>query len=135
MVDLISGYEEDGAALNGDFGVSPVAISDYFKDNNYDVTVLMSRNKTEINALGENSETVIVTAYNNQKDIMAQVHTVSITKDENDKYFVHNSYTLDSHNNYVSKGKDKSGNGFDTLQDAIEGMSSDAAVISVIGLS
>lgn len=130
MVNLISGYERDGAALNGDFGVSPVAIEDYFKNRGYDVSITTSKEIDTINNIGVKSDTVIVTAYNDQHDITAQVHTVSITKEADGKYCIHNSYYYDKHNGtYVSR------RGFDTLQNAINGMSSDASVISVIGIS
>lgn len=130
MVDLISSYERDGAALNGDFGVAPVAIADYFKNCDYDVSMTTSKDKNTINKIGEKSDTIIVTVYNNQQDITAQVHTLSITKEANGKYSVHNSYNYDD-----KKSKYTSQGGYNTLQDAINGTSTDALAISIIGIS
>lgn len=130
MVELISHFERDGSALNGNIGVSPVAIADFFKNSGYDVTMITDKDKSIINHLGQRNDTTIVTVYNNQQDITAQVHTVSITKEKDGKYFIHNSYHYDTHKSaYVSRG------GYDTLQDAIDGISLDASVISVIGIS
>ena len=121
MVDLISSYERDGAVINGEFGTAPGAIEDYFKKNDYDVLMTASKDKNTINNLGEKSDTIIVTAYNNQQKITSQIHTVSITKEKDGTYSVHNTY------NYNKDEKDfVSRDGFFTLQDAINGMASDA---------
>ena len=129
MVELISNFEKEGATLSGNFGVSPVAIADLFKRGGYDVTMITDKDKNIINHLGQKSDTVIMTAYNNGQDITAQVHTVSISKEEEGKYFIHNSYHYNTNKSaYVSLG------GYDTLQDAIDGMSSNASVICVIGI-
>ncbi len=129
MVTLISNYEGDGAALNGNIGVSPNAIADFFKNSGYHVSLLTEKDRNIINNLGKRSDTTIVTVYNNQKDITAQVHTVSITREEDEKFSIHNSYHYNTRKGaYVSRG------GYDTLQDAIDGISSNTSVISVIGI-
>lgn len=79
--------------------------------------------------IGESSDTVIVTAYNNEKNIMAQVHTVSITKEKGGTYSIHNAY-------HRVNGKYAAKEGYRTLQDAVHAMSNSApASISVIGIS
>ena len=135
MVNLISHYEADGAALNGDFGVSPTAIFDYFENRGYDVSITYSKDKAVINSLGENSDTIIATVYNDRKNIMKEVHTVCITKDADKKYFIHNSYVKDGRNVYVRKGKCGKGEGFDTVQEAAVNVSPDSSIICVIGIS
>lgn len=134
MVDLISMYEREGAALGGVFGTSPYAIEKYFEENGYEVLSTRSRGEDVINIIGINSDTVIVTAYNSETDIMRQVHTVSITKNGNGKYAVHNAYVTDNSGKYVVK--DNNGNGYDTLQEAINNISyNNPACINVIGIS
>lgn len=72
---------------------------------------------------------MIVNAYNNKNDIMAMIHTVSITKDEEGTYSVHNAFHIEG-NHYAAN------NGFGTLQEAIDAISDDdPSSIDVIGIS
>ena len=129
MADMISRYERKGAALNGEIGTSPKEIADYFKESGYEVIFSDSRNAKIVNEIGEKSDTVIVTAYNNRMDIMGKIHTVSVTKDEAGTYEVHNAYAYNrSTESYVAKG------GYGTLQDAVMNMASAPAVICIIGI-
>ena len=127
MVSLISGYERDGAALNGEFGVAPRAIADYFIKEGYSVDMTVSTDAATINKLGENSNVVIATVYNNQNDITQMVHTVCITKTDEGKYVVHNAYKQDKKGNYVETEAA-------TFEKAIQCIGSDPAAISVIGI-
>lgn len=129
MVDLIARYERKGVALNGAIGTSPKEIITYFQENGYKVIMTESTAPKLINQIGRTSDTIIVTAYNNRNDITGMIHTVSVTKEENGTYTLHNAYVYrqDSHS-YVAKG------GYHTLQEAIENMSSAPAVICVIGI-
>ena len=130
MVDLISYYERDGAVLGGAWGVSPDAIEDYFIGQGYSVTSTNENAPITINMIGEQYETVIVTAYNDANDITRQVHTVSITKETNGTYTVHNAFQKDTNGKYVSK------DGYLTLQEAIDNISSKQPLaINVIGIS
>lgn len=133
LVELISRYERNGAVLKGDFGISPVAIADYFRENGYRTDVVCGKEKDSIDRLGADSATVIVTVYNDRRNIMAGMHTVNITKDSHNKYFIHNAYTKNKDNIYVSK--DNEGSGFDTLQDAVDSISCDPALLYAIGIS
>jgi len=129
MVNLISYFEENGAMLNGDFGVAPMEIEKYFKNNGYNVTSTSSTNEDRINNLGTNSETVIVTVYNDQNDIMRQVHTVCVTKDASGYYTIHNAYKMNAANKYIEMG------GYNTLSDAISAISTDPKSIYTIGIN
>lgn len=129
VVDLIAMYEADGAVFGGKFGTSPYAVEDYFRDQGYDVMTTASQDTAEINKIGEYCDTVIVNAYNNKNDITDMIHTVSITKDEEGTYSVHNGYHKDRKNNYVVNG------GYGTLQEAIDAISTDPSSIDVIGIS
>ncbi len=132
MVNLISHFERDGAVLNGDFGVSPLAVYRYFVDRGYDVVMTARRDANIINDLGDKSDTVIVTVYNNQNDITDMVHTVSVTKREDGKYEVHNTNFKNENGQYAVR--DNNGLGYDTVQDAIDDSSQDPAVLCVIGI-
>lgn len=133
MIDAISRYERNGAVLGGILGTSPHQIEKYFKEKGYDVTSTKSRDEEKINNIGENSDTVIATVYNNQNDIVGEIHTVSITKDENGKYSIHNAFITNNKGEYVVK--DNNGAGYDTLQDAINNISINPSTIDVIGIS
>lgn len=135
MVDLISRYEQNGAVLYGEFGTSPLQIVKCFEEKGYDVTLSISKEEAAINDIGDNSDTVIATVYNNKYNVMDQLHTVSITKDANGKFSIHNTGLFDSNaNSYLAK--DNNGLGYDTLHDAICDVSGgDSMNISVIGIS
>lgn len=129
VVNLISAFERDGAVLGGLFGVSPYAIAEYFRKNGYHVTLSDSTDREVINHIGQRSDTVIVTAYNDRHDITKQIHTVNITKEKKGAYAVHNAY-------YRVNGTYEAKNGYDTMQDAMDAISdSSPAGISVIGIN
>lgn len=132
MVNLISVFEAEGTVLNGEWGTSPYALWEYFKDEGYEVRMSISKDEQQINEIGEKSDTIIATVYNDKYNIMEQVHTVCITKDEFGKYAVHNAYEMGDGGQYVAK--DMNGKGYDTLQDAISDMKPYVDVISIIGI-
>lgn len=128
IVTLISAFERRGAVLGGFFGTAPYAVEKYFKENGYPVTATDSMDREIIDEIARKSDTVIVVAYNDKNDIMKQVHTVSITKEEDKTYSVHNAY-------YRVDGRYRAKSGYRTLQDAINGISgSHPASIYVIGI-
>ncbi len=134
VVELISEFEEDGILGDGGFGVSPGKISDCLEERGYDVSVTSSTDPQTINQLGEQSDTIIVTAYNDKENLEEMVHNVSITKDENGKYAIHNAYFITEEGKYGCKDNDKKG--YDTLQEAIDNMSNrEPKAICVIGIS
>ena len=118
-----------GVALNGEFGVSPDAIKDYFNQNGYNTKITTTTNVIEINNIGKNYDTVIATVYNDKNDITQMIHTVCITK-QNGEYVIHNAYEYDSVlNKYIEKA-DK----YKTLEDAITNIGSNSVSISIIGI-
>lgn len=127
MVNLISTYEKDGAALFGEFGTSPHAIEKYMKNAGYQVQTTDSRDTQKLAEIDQSSDVFITTVYNNQKDITDMVHTVCITKTKDGKYAAHNTYIRDKHGNYVA-------NTADTLDEAINEIGSDTGIIHVIGI-
>ncbi|MBQ7774678.1 MAG: hypothetical protein IJ379_02065 [Lachnospiraceae bacterium] len=104
LIELIQWYERNGAVWAGKFGGAPEAAYDYFCSEGYDVKMLFCRDENQVNALGEESDAIIVTVYNNKDDIMSRIHTVCITKDEEGHYWGHNCYKLLNSSKFVSDG-------------------------------
>lgn len=92
LTELISEFERKGAAMRGKWGCSPQSIRKYFVRRGYQVTMTTSSHPDIINALGENSHSVIITAYNDRNDIRDMIHTITITKDSLGSYVLHNAY-------------------------------------------
>ena len=131
MVELIGSFERDGAALGGRFGVAPSAIYDYFVRNGYEAVITKEKNVDEINRIGESYDVVIVTAYNDEMDITAMIHTVCITKAEDGAYVIHNGY----HRDADSGRWDEKRTGKYTLAEAISQIGKKSAAIIVIGIN
>lgn len=134
LVEMISEFEE-GALGEGAYGVSPGAVYGYFDERGYKVDMTCSTDSEVINSIREQSDTIIVTAYNDKDDINEMVRNVSITKNEEGKYEIHNTYLQDEEDDkYICD--DNNEKGYDTVQDAIDNMGSGKAkAICVIGIS
>ncbi|MCI5917867.1 MAG: hypothetical protein MRZ75_00850 [Roseburia sp.] len=128
MISLIEGYEKTGAMFNGEFGVNSNAIADYFRKEGYVVDMIDSTDVNIINQLGSNNDVIIVTVYNDQNDISQMIHTVCITKTDEGKYVAHNIYKQENSGIYVSSDEKT------TLEEAIQCIGSDPAIISTIGV-
>lgn len=86
VAKLISGFEGNGAVLNGTWGTSPLALVDYLQKNTkYNINYTASDEYGEIEEIGKNSDTIIVTLYNDKDDISQEVHTINIEKRIDDK--------------------------------------------------
>lgn len=131
MAKLIAMYERDGAMLNGEFGVSPGAIRDFFRTKGYRVEFTDSRKADILNDRGEWADAVIVSAYNDAYDISAQVHTVCMTRNETGRFVAHNAYCWDGRK-YIAR--DQKGEGYACLADAIAEIHEKAAPLAVIFL-
>lgn len=129
MAELIGAFEQKGAALKGEFGVTPYAIKDYLKNSGYHVSATSSTDEKSICELGKKSHTVIATVYNNKDNIMEEIHTVCITKKDG-VFAVHNDYTKDGKKpaGYRERG------GYGTLQEAIDSIGRASKSIYVIGI-
>ncbi|MFG6355725.1 MAG: hypothetical protein K1W26_02710 [Acetatifactor sp.] len=90
MAELIQSFERRGAVLGGIFGTAPVAIYKYFRSNGYRAEMATGTSEEEVNELGERCGTVIITFFNNRDDIMAQVHTVNVSREQGG-YACHNA--------------------------------------------
>ncbi|MDE6064831.1 MAG: hypothetical protein K2G20_09675 [Lachnospiraceae bacterium] len=131
MAELISEFERKGAAIRGKWGCTPKSIYKYLVRRGYQVTMTTSAQPDTINAIGENSRSIIITAYNDRNDIRNMIHTISITKDDLGNYTLHNVYKWTSGRYTAYNGN----NTIKSLYDAIGAMSQgQAASICVIGI-
>lgn len=133
LAELISRFERKGAVWGGMWGVTPQSLKPYFKKLGYPVKKTWSRKEKPINRLGEESDTLIVTSYNNGDDVFDGIHTVNISKDEEGRFHVHNDYRYYRDANgshiFVSHGP------YDTLYEAVSKLSGGtAASLCVIGV-
>ncbi|MCM1539898.1 MAG: hypothetical protein NC121_01410 [Blautia sp.] len=92
MAELIGDFERKGAELNGRWGCSPGSIRRYLLRRGYSVTMTIRRNPDIVNSIGETSDSILITAYNDRNDIRRMIHTVSVTKDSSGNYSLHNAY-------------------------------------------
>ena len=132
MAELISEFERKGAELSGKWGCSPKSLYKYFIRRGYRVTMTTSTDSNVINAVGENSDSIIITAYNDRNDIRKMIHTISVTKDSGGNYVLHNAYKRINGRYAAYSGISSIKN----LCDAVDAMSQgQAAPICVIGIS
>lgn len=89
LPQLIAEFEKKGMVLSGKFGTSPKAVMDYLKSLGFECEMVTK--EEEFNALGKRSATLILTMYNDGSDITQEVHTIHVSKDEN-QYTAHNTY-------------------------------------------
>ena len=130
MAKLICEYEKCGAALWGEFGVSPRAIESYFKRHGFIVTTTDKNDSRSLEILASQCRVWIATVYNDANDITKQVHTVCITKDSGTGYVLHNAYHSDKDGNYISSIP------YETLTDAISHISKyETKLIYLIGIA
>ena len=86
--NMIDSFEKDGIVLSGFFGTAPRAIEDYLKNQGF--KTISSSKKNEYDEIGEKSDALILTIFNDKNNIMNMVHTINITK-KNGGYYVHNN--------------------------------------------
>ena len=94
LTELISAYERNGLVLQGGWGVSPKAIYNYFREQEYDAALETSLNKEDINTIGDTYDTIIISFFNHRNDVTKGIHTINISKDRNE-YICHNAYYLE----------------------------------------
>lgn len=84
IVELIAEYERHGATLRGFIGTAPTDIRRLLRKKGYDAKMLWKTEK-----ISDDCKAFIVTYYNNKYDLYDQIHTVAVTKSDND-YSIHN---------------------------------------------
>lgn len=131
MAELISVFERKGAELKGRWGCSPRSICNYLTRRGYRVTTTTSKNPDTINSIGDCSDSIIITAYNDRNDIRKMIHTICVTKDHHGNYTLHNAYKR-INGLYAAYS---AGNSIHKLCDAIGAMSQgQASPICIIGI-
>ena len=85
--NMIDSFEKDGIVLSGFFGTAPRSIEDYFKKQGF--KTISSSKKNEYDKIGEKSDALILTMFNDKNNIMNMVHTINITK-KNGGFYIHN---------------------------------------------
>ena len=136
---LISRFEKKGAIKSGEWGTSPAAFGDYLRnEKKCIVKCTTSTNYDVIEKVVEDSDTIIVTLYNEKDTIGEAIHTINIEKatDENGKeiYYNHNAYwneKPDDTGDWIKSDK------FDSLEEAIKdaNRTNNSAPIVVMGVS
>jgi hypothetical protein len=91
--ELLNYFEGNGIVLGGEFGTSPDAVNTYFQNNGYDTKMISGKEikSSTIEKMQDKYDTYILTTYNDSSDLTAAVHTISITKNEDGKYVMHNA--------------------------------------------
>ncbi len=129
MVDLITQFERRGAVWAGKLGGAPGAAYSYFRKRGYEVRILYRRKESKVNQMGEEYDTIIVTAYNNKDDIFSRIHTVNFSKEKEGAFFGHNCYRIGRDKTFISDGP------YATLWEGIHRMGSGRSTpICVIGI-
>ena len=130
MAELIREYEAHGAALRGEFGVSPRAIEAYFKKHGFRVTTTDKGDGESLEIVDRQSQVLIAVAYNDANDITQQIHTICITKNVGRGYVLHNAYRKDKNGKYIASAP------YVTLSEAISHMSRyESKLIYLIGIA
>ena len=128
MAELRGEYEKPGAALWGEFGVSPPAVCAYLKKQGLSVVTAKKDDDKSLDTADSRCRVFIATVYNNAKDITAQIHTVCITKEDNG-YILHNAYCMDQNGAYAASIP------YATLKEAIAHISKqEVKMICLIGI-
>lgn len=131
MAELISDFERKGAALNGRWGCSPKSIYKYLTRRGYRVTMTTCRNPDTIDSIGENSNSIIITAYNDRNDIRRMVHTISVTRDNGGNYTLHNAYRRANGRYAAYSGSSPVKNLWDVIGHIAQGQASPICVIGI----
>lgn len=129
MAKLIAAFEARGAALWGVFGVAPTAIAAYFRKNGFAVETADGADERAVTEIARKYRVMIATAYNDRNDIMAQIHTVCMTKRAEGEFVLHNAY----HRN--EKGRFSESRPYVTLGEAVSHLSArEPKLIYLIGI-
>ena len=129
LADLIRRFEAKGAALWGEFGTSPLALTRYFKSCGMKVLTSYGKQRS-VEEIERESTVMIATVYNDGNDITKQIHTVCITRDVNGGHILHNAYCKDTRGRYAESIS------YPTLREAIIHISGyGAKLLYLIGLN
>lgn len=86
---LIAEFERDGMVMAARFGTAPKAVADFFIRHGYATT--FSTREEEFDRIADDNDSMILTMYNDRKDIMQEIHSIYISR-EHGKLVAHNVY-------------------------------------------
>ena len=81
--------------------MSPRAIYRYFREKGYDTAMTCSNAPEDIDRMGAEYSTAIITVYNDARDITKQIHTMNVSKTDKDSFVFHNCYRRDRDGSYI----------------------------------
>lgn len=122
LPDIARAFEISGIALDGRIGTSIMSIEQYFGVNGYETNMLYGDNLTtpNLNQMEKDYKAYLMLVYNNENDITAGMHYVSIIPNESGGYTVYNG-----------SGQ----RNFDTLEEAVNGYNGgNAETVAVVGV-
>ena len=92
LTSLIEIFEKDGILLSGRFGTSPRALCDYLRQTGIqaDLYRLNKKQGRDLDLFSFPADSYLLYYYNNEKNIMDQIHTICITRDQKGSYIGHN---------------------------------------------
>lgn len=127
LLTITEELQRRGVALGGKFGVAPLSLKRYLRRKGYAVRSLAGTNVAAINALGDESDTILAVVRNGRR-LRDQLHAINIEK-RGDGYIIHNnSYLivgLDGKSEYAGQGP------FGTLAEALS-LNGQGRVMSVL---
>lgn len=95
--DLLREYEGNGTALLGNWGASPSGVDACLKRYGYETKFVtgpdLEQGGEGYEKLQSQYDVYIMSSWNREGKITKGVHTMAITKEENGKFFVHNSFS------------------------------------------
>jgi hypothetical protein len=94
--DLLRDFECNGTALLGNWGVSPSAVNLYLSNHGYTTTFVsgpdLETDGKAYEKIQNQYNVYIMSSWNNDKAITRGVHTMTVTKESDGKFYVHNDY-------------------------------------------
>ena len=129
ITDLISVFEKEGAVLWGGWGVAPRAICRSFQGRGCETAITCSTEPEPVNRMGEEYYTVVITVYNDARDITKQIHTMNVSKAHKNAFILHNCYRRDRDGSYAG------GMPYASLWEAVKSLQGGAAMpVCIIGI-
>ena len=126
LASLIETFERDGILLSGRFGTSPRALCDYIRQTGLEADLfrLNKRQGRDLDLTSFPGDSYLLYYYNNENNIMEQIHTICITKDQKGRYIGHNVLGDKARGPYLTVRQ--------MLKDAKQGNATGIALITII---
>ena len=128
MAELIAQFEKKGSVLWGGFGISPLAICRFFRNQHKAVALTYTEKQEPLDRFGNEHDVYIATVWNDRKHSRSGLHTVCITK-EKDGFVAHNIYRKGSNGKWIPAEASP------TLSQAVNCISKAPKPVVVLGMS